>query len=97
MGKHHDKDFKIYAARLVLEEGRKPRELAEELNISIPTLRNWVNNYKETNEEGPAAADFSNGFPGISLKEEKDKIIKDLQEENEILKKAMHIFTKQPK
>lgn len=28
MGKHHDKDFKIYAARLVLEEGRKPRELA---------------------------------------------------------------------
>ncbi|MGG0411704.1 transposase [Peribacillus simplex] len=95
MGKHHDKDFKIYAARLVLEEGRKPRELAEELNISIPTLRNWINIYKETNEEG--SADFSNGFSGLSLKEEKDKIIRDLQEENEILKKAMHIFTKQPK
>ncbi|MDP1417732.1 transposase [Peribacillus simplex] len=95
MGKHHDKDFKIYAARLVLEEGRKPRELAEELNISIPTLRNWINIYKETNEEG--SADFSNGFSVLSLKEEKDKIIRDLQEENEILKKAMHIFTKQPK
>ena len=95
MGKHHDKDFKIYAARLVLEEGRKPRELAEELNISIPTLRNWINIYKETNEVG--SADFSNGFSGHSLKEEKDKIIKDLQEENEILKKAMHIFIKQPK
>ncbi|AMM91749.1 transposase [Peribacillus simplex] len=94
MGKHHDKDFKIYAARLVLEEGRKPRELAEELNISIPTLRNWINNYKETNEEG--LEDSRNGFTGLSLKEEKDKIIKDLQEENEILKKAMHIFTKQP-
>ncbi|MCM3675830.1 MULTISPECIES: transposase [Peribacillus] len=95
MGKHHDKDFKIYAARLVLEEGRKPRELAEELNISIPTLRNWINIYKETNVEG--STDFSNGFSGLSLKEEKDKIIRDLQEENEILKKAMHIFTKQPK
>ncbi|MBT2664626.1 transposase [Bacillus sp. ISL-4] len=95
MGKHHDRDFKIYAARLVLEEGRKPRELAEELNISTPTLRNWVNIYKETNEEGQA--DFSIGLSGLSLKEEKDKIIKDLQEENEILKKAMHIFTKQPK
>ena len=95
MGKHHDKDFKIYAARLVLEEGRKPRELAEELNISIPTLRNWINIYKETNEVG--SADSSNGFSGLSLKEEKDKIIRDLQEENEILKKAMHIFTKQPK
>ncbi|PAL12382.1 transposase [Peribacillus simplex] len=95
MGKHHDKDFKIYAARLVLEEGRKPRELAEELNISIPTLRNWINIYKETNEVG--SADSSNGFSGLSLKEEKDKIIKDLQEENEILKKAMQIFIKQPK
>ena len=52
MGKHHDKDFKIYAARLVLEEGRKPRELAEELDISIPTLRNWVNTYKENSEQG---------------------------------------------
>ncbi|MED3994762.1 transposase [Peribacillus frigoritolerans] len=95
MGKHHDKDFKIYAARLVLEEGRKPRELAEELNISIPTLRNWINIYKETSEVG--SADSSNGFSGLSMKEEKDKIIKDLQEENEILKKAMHIFIKQPK
>ncbi len=89
------KILKFMLLDLVLEEGRKPRELAEELNISIPTLRNWINIYKETNEVG--SADSSNGFSGLSMKEEKDKIIKDLQEENEILKKAMHIFIKQPK
>ncbi|MED4236896.1 helix-turn-helix domain-containing protein [Priestia megaterium] len=50
MGKHHDKDFKMHAARLVIEKGRKPRELAEELNISVPTLRNWINIYKEKRE-----------------------------------------------
>ncbi|MFJ7682903.1 transposase [Peribacillus butanolivorans] len=95
MGKHHDKDFKIYAARLVLEEGRKPRELAEELDISIPTLRNWVNTYKENNQQG--FEDANNVSSELRLTEEKDKIIKDLKEENEILKKAMYIFTKQPK
>ena len=94
MGKHHDKDFKMHAARLVIEKGRKPRELAKELNISVPTLRNWINIYKEKRESELKFIEKSTSYPIRS--EEKDKIIKDLKEENEILRKAMYVLTKKP-
>lgn len=86
---HHDKEFKMYAARLVVEEGKRPRQLAEEFDVSIQTLRNWVNAYKEKRDEN-----FADGGKEACLDEEKDKIIKELKEENEILKKAMYVFTK---
>ncbi|MCF3942295.1 transposase [Oceanobacillus alkalisoli] len=87
---HHDKDFKMYAARLVVEEGKKPKQLAEEFDVSIQTLRNWVNTYKEERDE--KLSDVGKGTS--CLDDEKDKIIQELREENEILKKAMYVFTK---
>ncbi|WP_332629885.1 transposase [Halalkalibacter flavus] len=96
MGKHHDKEFKMHVARLVVEEGRKTKELSEEINVSLQTLRNWVNTYKEKSKEG-YKADGNLNCSGTNITNEKDKIIKSLKEENEILKKAMHILVKEPK
>lgn len=95
MGKHFDKDFKLQAARLVVEEGRKPSEVAESLNIMPKTLRGWVDKYKEAQEAGFIGS--GNLKPEAQAVKDLEKKIKDLEEENEILKKAMHIFTKNPK
>jgi transposase len=45
MGIHFDKEYKTQAARLVVEEGRKTTQLAEELDISPKTLGRWVRIY----------------------------------------------------
>nr|WP_163103239.1 transposase [Peribacillus alkalitolerans] len=95
MGKHHDKEFKIQVAKLVVEEGKKPGDLAKELNISYPTLSKWVAAYKDKKDEGFVGS--GNIPPELQSNKELAKRIKDLEEENAILKKAMHIFTKSPK
>ncbi|MFD2507271.1 transposase [Halalkalibacter alkalisediminis] len=96
MGKHHDKEFKMHVARLVVEEGRKTKELSEEINVSLQTLRNWVNTYKEKNKEG-YKVDGSIVYSGTNMTNDQDQIIESLKEENEILKKAMHILVKEIK
>lgn len=81
----------MYAARLVVEERKKPKQLAEKLAVFIQPLRNWVNTYKEERDEklSDVVKDTS------CLDGEKDKIIQELGEENEIPKKAMYVFIKQ--
>jgi transposase len=95
MGKHFDKEYKTQAARLVVEEGKKVSHLAEELNISPKTLSGWVSTYKNQRENGFIGS--GNVHPDMKFQMDLEKRIKDLEEENEILKKAMHIFTKNPK
>lgn len=95
MGKQFDKEFKIKAARLVVEEGKQIRPLAEELGISSKTLGRWVRTFKDQRDKGFIGS--GNIHPDIKAQSELEKRIKDLEEENEILKKAMHIFTKNPK
>jgi transposase len=95
MGTHYDKEYKTQAARLVVEEGRKTTQLAEELNISSKTLGRWVRSYRDQKENSFIGS--GNVHPDLKLQKDLEKRIKDLVEENEILKKAMHIFTKNPK
>jgi transposase len=95
MGKHHDKEFKMQAARLVVEEGKKPKALAEELDVALGTLRNWISAYKDKEDEGFVGS--GNVPPEIASVREMEKQIEDLKEENKILKKAMHIFAREPK
>jgi transposase len=94
MAKHYDKEFKTQAARLVVDEGKQISVLADELEISSKTLGRWVRTYKDQRENGF----IGSGNVHLDLKVRKDleKQIIDLQEEISILKKAMHIFTKNP-
>ena len=48
MGKHHSQEYKEYVSKLIVEEGRKAREVAYELEIPYKTLISWVKVYRES-------------------------------------------------
>lgn len=95
MVKRYDKDFKLYAVKLVVEDGRKTAEVARELDLVHQTLHKWVRKYKE--DQGDSFVGSGNLNPGDKAEYEKDKRIRDLEEEVTILKKAMGIFAKNQK
>jgi transposase len=94
MGKHYDLEYKLQVAQMIVEDGKKGTELARDLDIPIGTIRNWVDAYKKKKRDG---------FVGSGNTPPDQKPYKDLEKENtelkqelEILKKALHIFTKNP-
>ena len=42
MAKRYDKEFKVYAVKLVVKDGRKATEVARELDLVPQTLHKWV-------------------------------------------------------
>ncbi|CEI80836.1 transposase [Oceanobacillus oncorhynchi] len=92
MVKRYDKEFKVYAVKLVVEDGRKATEVARELDLVPQTLHKWVARYKEEQEDSFVGS--GNRSPKDQVEYEKDKRIRDLEEEVAILKKAMGIFAK---
>lgn len=95
MARRFDKEFKEQAVKLVLDGGKQVSETARQLEISPKTLHKWVSDYKQ---------DPVNSFVGSGNLKPEDaamrdlkKRLKDLEEENAILKKAMGIFAKNQK
>ncbi|UOQ91517.1 transposase [Halobacillus shinanisalinarum] len=95
MSKRYDKEFKLYAVKMVVEDGRKIAEVARELDLVHQTLNKWVTKYKEDKEDSFVGS--GNLSPRDAAEYEKDKQIRDLKEEVAILKKAMGIFAKNQK
>jgi len=92
--KSYDKEFKLEAVQLV-ESGKKVAEVARELDLAEQTLHNWV---KKFSKDGEAAFVGSGNLkPEDKENKELEKRIRDLEEENAILKKAMGIFAKDRK
>ena len=94
-GKRYDRQFKLAAARLVLEGDAPVAQISRELEIPLSTLRRWAAEFEEHGEEA---------FPGNgNPRQNKDyeilklrKRIEELEMENEILKK-FRAFLKQGK
>lgn len=89
------KEFKIEAVRMVVEEGRRVSEVARELGISEALLGRW----KKKFEEGKI-----DPFPGKGRLSPEDEELRRLRRENkrlrmehEILKKAVAIFSEEPR
>lgn len=89
------REFKIEAVRMVVEEGRRVSEVARELGISEALLGRW----KKKSEEGKI-----DPFPGKGRLSPEDDELRRLRRENErlrmerdILKKAVAIFSEDPK
>src|SRR5699024_3105491 len=89
MRKQYDKEFKIHAAKLVVQTGKAVAQVARELDVAEQTLHNWVKKYKES-EDGSNFIGSGNSAP-------EDKAGQDLQKKFAILKKAMGIFAKDQK
>lgn len=95
MKKQYSAEFKIEAVKRLEKSGESLSNVARELGVSPTTMHGWVQKYKESSETP---------FPGSGhLKPEDEKLrklekeIRDLKEENEILKKAAAYFAKNQK
>ncbi|WP_211236986.1 transposase [Aneurinibacillus terranovensis] len=78
-----------------MEQGKSVPQVAKELGISEKTLYAWVKPFKkDVNQAFPGSGNLK---PEDAAIRELQKQIKDLQEENAILKKARHIYIKDRK
>ena len=90
--KTYTREFKIEAAKLSYNSDKPIREIAESLGVSQSSLNRWRGEYR---------TDPDQAFPGNGQLKERDaeviqlkKELKQARLENEILKKAMAIFTR---
>ena len=93
--RRYDRDFKEGAVRLVLDGGRSVRSVARDLGIHENMLHRWKAEYLEDREHA---------FPGKGhMKPHEEELMRlrkklaDVEEEQEILKKALAIFSKHRK
>ena len=94
--KSYAREFKESAVELRLSEERVIKSVAEELGIDQSLLGQWVRASEEEKAGGLKA------FPGKGKARDEElawlrKENADLRESNEILKKAMAIFTIKPR
>lgn len=87
----YDREYREYVAKLVVEDGRVAREVAYELELARSTVNRWVGDYREKLKQKQQP--YRTQKEMERLQKEQLKEIARLKEENEILKKAMHIFT----
>jgi len=90
--KTYTREFKESAIELCLNSDRSAKNVAEELGIDHTSLSRWIREKEEEQSGGLKA------FPGQGKARDEElfllrKKVADLQETNEILKKAMAIFT----
>ena len=88
----YSREFKIEAAKLSYNSDKPVEEIAQDLGVSQSSLNRWRQEYR---------ADPDQAFPGNGQMKERDaevaRLQKELREarmENEILKKAVAIFTR---
>lgn len=84
----YSNEFKLEAIKLVEEQGRQISEVANSLGISNKTLEKWV--YKYRNEQqGIIPTEGKALTPELRRIQEREKQVKQLKMERDILKKAV--------
>ena len=88
----YTREFKIEAVRLLHNSDKSIETMAETLGVSRSSLNRWRHEF---------GADPDQAFPGNGQRKERDeevarlqKALREAQMENEILKKAVAIFTR---
>ena len=94
-GNRYSKEFKEEAVKNMLEKGISATQAASELGINANTMRSWARAYRENSSD--AFVGSGNLRQADKEIKELNKRIKDLEEENAILKKAAAIFAQSPK
>lgn len=89
----YNDEFKLKTVKFIQEQTKSLPQIAEELNIPLGTLQQWMAKHRKFENEPLLTPE---------VVRDKDRQIEtltrenaDLQEEIEILKKAMHIFSKE--
>ena len=84
--KKYDEDFKKTIVDLY-ESGKSMADLSREYGVSHTNIRNWINKYGTITT---STGEITNNYEILKLKKE----LQQIQMENEILKKAVAIFSK---
>lgn len=79
--------------KYISENHKSIAQVAREVGVNTNTLHGWVKKYGQQPEIKAVQSFSSEGDELRALQKE----IRDLKEENEILKKAMHYFAKSPR
>ncbi|MES5943804.1 MULTISPECIES: transposase [unclassified Bacillus cereus group] len=88
--KQYEEEFKRQSVKHILQTGKTVAQVARELGISVNTLHGWVKKYKKE----PKFVKQRTFRSEDQKTNEMERRILDLEEENAILKKAMHFFAK---
>ena len=90
-------EVKQQIVKMILEDGMKIPDIAYQFNIGKSTISSWLKMYKDEQKKDPNEPMFYSSKEYEKVKADYEKKLRDLEEENEILKKAMHIFAKNRK
>ena len=95
--RYYDPEFKKEAVKLVVEENRKVKEVAENLGIRYDQLHKWKQKYlKDKDRAFPVKGNLNLSPKDMEIYKLKKKL-KDTEIERDILKKAVGIFSKSQK
>jgi len=90
--KQFDPEYKKEMVRLVEELGKSPVKVAKDIGVTATSVRRWVKQYGSQGKDSFPGK--GNLHPADEEVRKRDKRIRDIEEENAILKKAMSIFAK---
>jgi len=89
--KNYTNEFKRNIIRMIIEDGKSQVAVAEEFGLHPNTIGKWIKSHKSIESTPQSEQELAR-----ELKELKKKLF-DLEEENEILKKAATYFAKNQK
>ncbi len=90
-GKRYTREFKLQAARLVVENGYSCNDVSQRLGVSDYSVGKWV---KQFRDDGTLATSGKSLSASEELKAARQQIRR-LKQENEILKKATAYFARE--
>ena len=88
------KETKEYIVKLIIEEGARVTDLAFKFDIGRSTIHKWVKQYREEKAASESGVRYITSKDVAKMQSDYEKKLRDLEEENAILKKAMHIFAR---
>ncbi len=89
--KRYGREFKLEAAKLIVEQGYTYKHAAEQLGTTSWSIRTWVKKFRESGDLPPAGQ----VVPQAEEMRELRKANQQLRVECEILKKAAAYFAKE--
>ena len=89
--KRYTEDFKLEAARLVVEHGYTYREAADRLGTTPWSVRQWVKKFRANGQLPPVDQPVPSAEELKTLRKDNQR----LRMENDILKKAAAYFAKE--
>lgn len=85
------REFRLQAAKLVVEQGLSYREVSERLGVARRSIRNWIEEFRVTGQ----LASEGQAVTAVEELKAARKELSRLRMENEILKKAAAYFAKE--